>query len=601
MKAPLAPGMVLLLSLLAGGWFLQRGVAQEQNVYVQARLLQEVMDHVAERFVDPVDRDRMIQSAIDGILRQLDDPNTSLLAPVAFENFRIQTEGDYGGVGLEIVERDGYVTVVGPIPGTPGARAGIRAGDRIVEVDGRDIRGWSSQEAVQVLRGRPGDPVLVTIERPMVEGTIEFTLERARIQLRSVPFAMMLDGNVGYIPLGVFNEGAVREVRAAADSLVAAGAESLVLDLRGNPGGILEQGIGVADLFLPARLPVAETRGQAREQNQRLNSSTGDRYDGIPLAILVDRGSASASEIVAGALQDHDRALVVGGVTFGKGSVQTLFSLTGGSVLKLTTARWYTPAGRSIERRSAAGALSEEGVNGGEAVLDADDAGREGRDASEVGGAAPGAESVPSGPEAPREGAAPAAPVAPSSEAAPTTPVAPTMPALSLDGQFVFPVDTVGRPTVSSMGGRTLYGGGGIVPDLLVLPDTLTASEQRAVRALFQEGGRFSTGVFNHAVAFLRAREGSLPAPEAMGDRGALSFEVSSADLDALYARLREDGFRMDPATWRAAERFVRQELVREIALQGWGDGGQFLRRLEGDRILQEALQRLRQGELGLP
>jgi carboxyl-terminal processing protease len=558
MKAPLAPGVVLLLSLLAGGWFLQRGAAQEQNVIVQSRLFQEVLDHVTERFVDPVDRERIYAAAIEGILQELGDPNTSLLAPVAFENFRIQTEGDYGGVGLEIVERDGFVTVVGPIPGTPGARAGIRAGDRIVEVDGQDIRGWSSQEAVQVLRGRPGEPVGVTIERPMVDGPIAFTLTRERIQLRSVPFATLLEGGIGYIPLGVFNEGALREVRAAADSLVEAGAQGLILDLRGNPGGILEQGIGVADLFLPARLAVAETRGQAREQNQRLASSIGDRYNGLPLAVLVDRGSASASEIVAGALQDHDRALVVGGVTFGKGSVQTLFSLTGGSVLKLTTARWYTPAGRSIERQTGADPHSEDGG--------ADSAGDDGTPNGAAGSLA-----------------------------------SPAVPALSIDGQFVFPVDTVGRPTVSSMGGRTLYGGGGIVPDLLVLPDTLSQAEQRAVRALFQEGGRFSVGIFNHAVAFLRAREGRLPSREVAGDAGALSFSVDQAELDALYRRLVAEGFRADEATWRAAERFVRQELVREIALQGWGEGGQFLRRLSDDRALQEALVRLQQGNLELP
>ena len=565
MKAPLAPGVVLLLSLLAGGWFLQRGTAQEQNVFVQSRLFQEVLEHVTERFVDPVDQERIFGAAIEGILRELGDPNTSLLAPVAFENFRIQTEGDYGGVGLEIVERDGFVTVVGPIPGTPGARAGIRAGDRIVEVDGRDIRGWSSQEAVQVLRGRPGDPVGVIIERPMVDGPIEFTLERARIQLRSVPFAVLLEGGIGYIPLGVFNEGALREVRAAADSLVEAGAQGLILDLRGNPGGILEQGIGVADLFLTPRLSVAETRGQAREQNQRLTSSTGDRYAGLPLAILVDRGSASASEIVAGALQDHDRALVVGGVTFGKGSVQTLFSLTGGSVLKLTTARWYTPAGRSIERRSGADPLAGDDSR----VLE--------EDGAEAGSAAP----------------PPPASATPEPQAQP--------PALSIDGQFVFPIDTVGRPTVVSMGGRTLYGGGGIVPDLLVLPDTLSQAEQQAVRALFQEGGRFTAGVFNHAVAFLRAREGRLPSREVAGDAGALSFTIDQAELDALYQRLVATGFRVDRGTWQTAERFVRQELVREIALQGWGEGGQFLRRLADDRILQEAMTRLQQGNLGLP
>jgi carboxyl-terminal processing protease len=558
--APFSPGIVLILTILAGGWFFQRGIVEGQDRdRTPSQIFDEVIDHISQRYVDPVERERLFEFALEGILRELGDPNTALLNPQTFENFRIQTEGDYGGVGLEIVERDGFVTVVGPIPGTPGARAGIRAGDRIVAVDGEDIRGWSSQEAVQVLRGRPGDPVGVTIERPMVDGPIAFTLTRERIQLRSVPFATLLEGGIGYIPLGVFNEGALREVRAAADSLVEAGAQGLVLDLRGNPGGILEQGIGVADLFLPARLSVAETRGQAREQNQRLASSTGDRYNGLPLAVLVDRGSASASEIVAGALQDHDRALVVGGVTFGKGSVQTLFSLTGGSVLKLTTARWYTPAGRSIERRSGADPLSEDGAEG-----EATD------DGARTGG-----------------GAASSAPAA--------------VPALSVDGQFVFPVDTVGRPTVSSMAGRTLYGGGGIVPDVLVLPDTLSQVEQRAVRALFQEGGRFSVGVFNHAVAFLQAREGRLPSRGAAGDAGALSFSVDQAELDALYRRLVADGFRVDEATWRAAERFVRHELTREIALQGWGEGGQFLRRLSDDRTLQEALDRLRQGNLELP
>jgi carboxyl-terminal processing protease len=174
-------------------------------------------------------------------------------------------------------------------------------------------------------------------------------------------------------------------------------------------------------------------------------------------------------------------------------------------------------------------------------------------------------------------------------------------PALSIDGQFVFPIDTVGRPTVVSMGGRTLYGGGGIVPDLLVLPDTLSQAEQQAVRALFQEGGRFTAGVFNHAVAFLRAREGRLPSREVAGDAGALSFTIDQAELDALYQRLVATGFRVDRGTWQTAERFVRQELVREIALQGWGEGGQFLRRLADDRILQEAMTRLQQGNLGLP
>ncbi len=532
-NAALGPGAILLLALLAGGWFLQRGVAQEQNVYVQSRLFQEVLQHVAERYVDQVDPERLYEFAIDGLLGELNDPNTSLLNVQAYENFRIQTEGDYGGIGLEITERDDFVTVVSPIPGTPGARAGIRPGDRIVEVDTVDIRGWTSQQAVEILRGRPGAPVTIRVERPMVDGLIDFTLERARIQLRSVPFATLLEDGIGYIPLGVFNEGATREVRAAADSLRDAGARALVLDLRGNPGGILDQGIGVADLFLPRRATVVETRGQAREQNQRLQTSGEDRYEGMPVVVLVDRGSASASEIVAGALQDHDRAAVVGTTTFGKGSVQTLFSLTGGHVLKLTTARWYTPAGRSIERVVPAGA----------------------------------------------------------GEAEATDP-APRSPALALDGRFVFPADTAGRPTVTSMGGRTLFAGGGIVPDRISQSDTLSSEEQRAVRSLFLEGGRFTAGVFDFAVRYLG--NGGVPGPEPSRGAPSAPVAVGEAELGELYTLLRERGATIDEATWGLAGRFVRRELEAEIALQGWGEQGQFLARMALDRPLQEALGLLR-------
>ncbi len=536
-RPPLGPGIVLLLALLAGGWFLQRGVTQEQNIYVQSRLFQEIVDHVADRYVDRVDRQRLYEFAIDGLLGELNDPNTSLLNVEAYENFRIQTEGDYGGIGLEIVDRDERVTVVSPIPGTPGSRAGIRPGDRIVEVEGEDIRGWTTQQAVQILRGPPGAPVRILVERPMVDQPIEFTIERARIQLRSVPFATLLDDGIGYIPLGIFNEGAVREVRAAADSLRGVGARALVLDLRGNPGGILEQGIGVADLFLPSRLPVVETRGQAREQNQQLRSGSDDRYEGMPLVVLLDRGSASASEIVAGALQDHDRAVVVGGTSFGKGSVQTLFTLSGGNVLKLTTARWYTPAGRSIERVVPVG---EDGEGEGEA------------------------------------------------RAAPRTP------ALSVEGQFVFLPDTAGRPVVTSMGGRTLYAGGGIVPDRIVLPDTLTLDEQRAVRGLFAEGGRYNAGVFDYTVQFLRARGAEAVPGEVRDPRGALAVEVGEAERAELLRTLRDRDFALDETTWNRASRFVLGELEAEIALQGWGEEGRFLRRVPSDRVLQEALALLR-------
>lgn len=526
-RAPLGPGLVLVLALLAGGWFLQRGVAQEQNVYLQSRLFQEIVDHISDRFVDEIERGRLYDFAIEGMIRELGDPNTSLLDRADYENFRIQTEGDYGGVGLEIVEREGYVTVVAPIPGTPGARAGIQAGDRLVGADGESMVGWSTQRAVQVLRGRPGSSVDVTVDRPGVDTPIEFTIERERIQLRSVAFAILLGDEVGYIPLRVFSETSTREVRAAADSLEAAGARGLVLDLRGNPGGVLEQGIGVADLFLEARLPVAETRGQAREQNQVLRSGSADRFPALPVVVLVDRFSASAAEIVAGALQDHDRALVVGASTFGKGSVQTLFSLTGGNVLKLTTARWYTPAGRSIERRRA---------------VDEDD---------------------PLPVPAPPQG----------EEAV----------AVSIYGETVLPPDTAGRPTVESMGGRMLYGGGGIVPDLLVQPDTLTADEQAAVRTLYRDWGRYTSARFDYAVEYLQ-RNGA--------DLG--TFQVGERELDELYRKLVDRGAEVDRTVWDRASRLIRHQLESEIALRGWGQEGEFERRRMNDPALLRAVELLR-------
>ena len=526
-RIPLGPGILLLLALLAGGWFLQRGVAQEQNVYFQARLFQEVLDHISDRYVDPVDRSELYDFAIDGMIRSLDDPNSSLLNVSDYENFRIHTEGDYGGVGLEIVSRDDHITVVSPIPGGPGRRVGIRTGDRLVAVDGEPIVGWSTDQAVQVLRGRPGSSVEVTVQRPGVDEPIDFTLERDRIELRSVSFAVLLDGDVGYIPLDMFRETSAREVRAAADSLRDAGARSFILDLRGNAGGVLDQGVGIADLFLDRNAGVVETRGQRRDQVGTLRAPGDDRYPELPVVVLVDRGSASASEIVAGALQDHDRALVVGTTTFGKGSVQSLFSLTGGNVLKLTTARWYTPRGRSIEW-----------------IRDEEHG-----------------EEEPNGQTRPHH-------------------------AITLEGQYLPLPDTAGRPTVTSHAGRTLYGGGGIVPDMLVLSDTLDTREQEAVRTLLRQGGRYTTGIFNYAVEFLN-REG----------RELNAFQVTDRDLDLLYERIQEAGATVDRETWTRAARFTRYQLESEIAVQGWDQRERFLRLKDHDAPLTTALDLLRRAE----
>ena len=346
----IGPATVIVLSAVTGGWLLQRGVDRAENVYVQVRVLQEVVDRVESSFVDEVEEGSLYHSAIDGLIRDLGDPHTSLIPASEYEDLRIRTEGEYGGVGLEVSDRNGYVTVVSPIPGGPGERVGVRAGDQFFEIEGVPADTMVTEQAVALLRGRPGSEVTVRMLRPGVDEPIEFSMEREVIRLKVVPFASMLEDGVGYVPLLTVSETSSAEVSAAVDSLRAEGMRALVLDLRHNPGGLLDEGIAVTDLFLDEGKVIVETRGRASDQNETFRASDPDSYADLPVVVLVDGSSASASEIVAGALQDHDRAVVVGETTYGKGSVQSLFRLTGGDVLRLTTARWYTPLGRSIHR-----------------------------------------------------------------------------------------------------------------------------------------------------------------------------------------------------------------------------------------------------------
>jgi len=513
-RSVVAPFLVVFFSVVTGGWLLQEGVDRAENVYVRVRVLQEVVDRVESSFVDDVDMEGLYNSAIDGLLRDLGDPHSSFLPASDYENLRIRTEGEYGGVGLEVIDRGGYVTVVSPIPGGPGGRMGIRTGDQFFEIEGVRADTMVTDEAVELLRGRPGDTVTIQMLRPGVEEPIEFTIAREVIRLKAVPFAQMLEDGVGYVPLLTFRETSATEVRAAVDSLLQEGMTGLVVDLRGNPGGLLDQGIAVTDLFLAPGQSVVETRGRADDQNQTFPSSTPDRFPGLPVVILVDGSSASASEIVAGALQDYDRAVLIGEASFGKGSVQSLFRLTGGDVLRLTTAKWFTPIGRSIH-------------------LESQDRG----------------ETEPSH-------------------------------MLSIAGQIVQPSSIEGRPTFESESGRTLYGGGGITPDLLVAPETLVPREADAVRGLFARAGAFSLTLFNYAVGYVAEH------PELE-----IGFTVSTAELEAFYTMLPEYGATIDRADFDNAERFVRYHLEHEIALQAWGDPGAFIQLLSHDLQLLRAVE----------
>ena len=340
------------LALATGGWLLQREAEPAGSVYQQARLFEDVLAHVADFYVDSIDERRLYQMAIDGMLDQLHDPYSVFLKRDDFRALNEATTGNYGGLGIQIDVRDGWITVVAPLPDTPAERAGIQSGDQIVGLDGRSTEGWKNDQAVKELRGQPGTPVELKVHRVGIEQPLTFKLTRATIHVRSVQVSMMLEDRVGYVLLSTVSETSADELTTAIAQLTKQGMKSLILDLRGNPGGVLDQGVAVSELFLDPGQEVVETRGRAPNISRTYRDAKVQPWPGLPIVVLVNGFSASAAEIITGALQDHDRAVVVGTPTFGKGLVQSLWQLTPETALKITTARWYTPSGRTIQRKS---------------------------------------------------------------------------------------------------------------------------------------------------------------------------------------------------------------------------------------------------------
>lgn len=345
------PAAVGLIAVVSGGWLLQQGA--QGNVYLNQRLFQDVVRVISDRFVEPVDPADIYDMAVEGLIEQLGDPHTTLLRPEDYSQLRLQTTGNYGGLGIRIDEKDGWITVVQTLPNTPADRAGLRPGDRLIEADGVSMAGWSGDDAVRVLRGPKGSPVALKVSRDGVPEPFPVRIVRDEIHVEYVT-AFMLDDKVGYILQTQFSANSAEEIRAEIAGLREQGMKGLILDLRDNPGGLLEEGVAVSDLFLDGGSEVVETRSRIAEQNERYFAERRPVDPDLPVVVLVNWYSASASEIVAGALQDHDRALVLGTPTFGKGSVQTLYQVAGGNYLKITTAKWYTPSGRSIQRERSA-------------------------------------------------------------------------------------------------------------------------------------------------------------------------------------------------------------------------------------------------------
>lgn len=339
----LAVAAVILVPLLAGGFLLQSQVPHDGSV-----LLDQVLSLVSDRFVDTLPEGSIYEKAARGLVRELNDPYTELLSPKELKQFTTRTGGRYGGLGMQIEPRDQAIVVSRVFPNTPAERNGVREGDRIAKVDTASTKGWSTQQASDVLTGTPGTRVHVTFSRPGVAEPINIDFTRAIIHVPAVPYAILF-GSAGYVPLQSFNENAASELEDAIRDVTQRGAKGVIIDLRGNPGGILDQSLAVSNLFLKSGMEIASVRARNGE-TQSYTARGNPSFPAIPLVVLTDERSASASEIVAGALQDHDRALMLGQTSFGKGLVQSVFNLDGGYALKLTTAKWYTPSGRSIQR-----------------------------------------------------------------------------------------------------------------------------------------------------------------------------------------------------------------------------------------------------------
>jgi carboxyl-terminal processing protease len=521
-RTVLGPVLVAAVAFVSGGWLLQRQTAMS-GTGVDSRIFDEILSRVSRDYVEEHSQDDLYQMAVEGLLYELGDPHTSFMSRKAYDDLRVQTTGEYGGLGIQIGEKNGWITVIAPLPGTPAERAGLQAGDRIVEVEGESTEGWSDQDAVDVLRGPTGKPVSIKIGRPGVDQPIPFTIVRADIRVKSVRFAYMLEPGIGIARLDVFAETSTSELTRAIADLRQQGMKSMILDLRMNPGGLLDQGVQVSDLFLEPGQAIVETRGRDPRDNETFTAASPDVLPVFPMVILVDEYSASAAEIVAGALQDHDRALVIGVPTFGKGSVQTLFPLTGGNFLKMTTGRWFTPVGRSIQKDSSRdGDLAE--------LIDSDPIALDGQ------------------------------PV-PASEA----------------------IDTIVRQAYRTDSGRTVYGGGGIVPDLMVRPDTLTSEEKDFFTTVAKGGSKFNDAIFRFAVDHVRANPNLQP-----------NFTVTPDMLEEFYRLLVEGGLEVTPEQYDNAQRWVRQRVGYEVSLAKFGSAVASQRNNADDKMVRTAVEMLR-------
>ena len=513
-RSSLGPPAVALLLALLLGFGLARGLQATDDLRGQLDLFSQVLYLVQNNYVDPPDNQKLIKGAIDGMLRTL-DPHTLYLPQQRAERMDEDFHGEYSGIGISFEIRDGAIVVISPLEGTPAYRLGIRAGDRIVEIDGKALpKTLNNEDVFKMLRGPSGTTVAVVIAREDEPDPLRFTIERAKIPIESIPYAYMIRPGVGYVRIIRFSQTTGQELETSLAKLREQGMKSLLVDLRANSGGLLSQAVEVVDQLVPADKLVVYTRGRIPSANADYRSSDRPRNMlGIPVVVLIDHGSASASEIVSGALQDLDRGIVAGTNSFGKGLVQNQLRLGDGSKLLLTIAKYYTPSGRLIQRDYSKYSDREEYAE--DALKD----------------------DVPN--------------------------------------------DSVlaTRPQFKTSAGRTVYGGGGIYPDVILKdPPSLTRPqfEMLAKRAFFEFATHY---VHKHREVKWNS--------ETLGK----NFSLPEADWTELRKTMEKQKVAVSDSVWQADRPFILHQVRVEIASAALGALERYKVLEEDDPQLNAALE----------
>lgn len=333
------------IGFLVGIWSI--GVVNADSSYEDLRTFTEVLTLIKKNYVEEVKTKDLVSGALKGMITSL-DPHSGYMTPDSFKDFQVETKGEFGGIGIQIGIKDGFLTVIAPIEDTPAYKAGIKAGDKIIKIASEFTKDMGIHDAVSKMRGTKGTPITITIMREAWKESKDFTIVRDVIKIKSVK-SKVIDENIGYVKLTQFQESTASDLASALEKLKKGGITSLILDMRNNPGGLLNSAVDVSDQFLPTKKLVVYIKGRKGNKTEYHTEGTFQSYTEIPMVVLVNQGSASASEIVAGALKDWSRAIIIGGQTFGKGSVQSLIPLSDGAGLRLTTAKYYTPKGISIQ------------------------------------------------------------------------------------------------------------------------------------------------------------------------------------------------------------------------------------------------------------